>query len=131
MTEVIAQPKQLTAPDFGLTKFLDPLHIPSVIGPHLWWRQEEITVRAERTRVRVGVAQLTEYPNVQQATTMWYHDHAMAVTRFNVHAGLAGMYLVRDAEEDALDLPHGRHEIPLILTDRNLDTDPATGALTG
>lgn len=76
-------------------------------------------------------AQLTEYPNGQQATTMWYHDHAMAVTRFNVHAGLAGMYLIRDDEEDGLDLPYGDREIPLILTDRNLDTDPATQALTG
>jgi FtsP/CotA-like multicopper oxidase with cupredoxin domain len=76
-------------------------------------------------------AQLTEYPNGQQATTLWYHDHAMAVTRFNVHAGLAGMYLIRDDEEDGLNLPSRDHEIPLIITDRNLDTDPATGALTG
>ena len=78
-----------------------------------------------------GHAQLTEYPNEQKATTLWYHDHAMAVTRFNVQAGLTGMYLVRDLEEDDLDLPGGDHEVPLILTDRNLDTDPATGALTG
>jgi FtsP/CotA-like multicopper oxidase with cupredoxin domain len=78
-----------------------------------------------------GHAQLTEYPNRQQATTLWYHDHAMAVTRFSVHAGLAGMYLIRDDEEDGLNLPDGDREIPLILTDRNLDTDPVTGALTG
>jgi FtsP/CotA-like multicopper oxidase with cupredoxin domain len=76
-------------------------------------------------------AQLTEYPNGQQSTTLWYHDHAMAVTRFNVHAGLAGMYLIRDDEEDGLNLPARDHEIPLVITDRNLDTDPATGALTG
>ena len=75
-------------------------------------------------------AQLTEYPNRQQATTLWYHDHAMAITRFNVHAGLAGMYLIRDEEEAALDLPSGEHEVPLVIADRNLDTD-ATGALTG
>jgi FtsP/CotA-like multicopper oxidase with cupredoxin domain len=78
-----------------------------------------------------GHAQLTEYPNGQPSTTLWYHDHAMAVTRFNLHAGLAGMYLVRDEEEDALGLPDREHEIPLVITDRNLDTDPATGALTG
>ncbi|MFL6118738.1 multicopper oxidase family protein [Actinophytocola sp.] len=78
-----------------------------------------------------GSTQLTEYPNRQAATALWYHDHAMAVTRFNVHAGLAGLYLIRDDEEDRLRLPRGDHEIPLIITDRNLDTDPATGALTG
>jgi len=78
-----------------------------------------------------GNTQLTEYPNRQAATALWYHDHAMAITRFNVFAGLAGMYLIRDDEEDGLGLPAGDHEIPLILADRNLDTDPATGALTG
>jgi FtsP/CotA-like multicopper oxidase with cupredoxin domain len=55
----------------------------------------------------------------------------MAVTRFNVHAGLAGLYVIRDEEEDRLRLPGGDHEIPPIITDRNLDTDPATGTLTG
>ncbi len=78
-----------------------------------------------------GYSQLTEYPNRQAATMLWYHDHAMSITRFNVYAGLAGTYLIRDAEEDRLGLPGGDHEIPLIITDRNLDTDPATGALTG
>ncbi len=78
-----------------------------------------------------GDAQLTQYPNRQAATALWYHDHAMAVTRFTVYSGLAGMYLVRDAEEDAAGLPRGEREIPLIIADRNLDTDPATGALTG
>ncbi|WP_018686241.1 multicopper oxidase family protein [Actinokineospora enzanensis] len=78
-----------------------------------------------------GNTQLVEYPNRQPAAPLWYHDHAMAITRFTVYAGLAGLYLVRDAEEDALRLPSGDHEIPLVITDRNLDTDPATGALTG
>ncbi|RSN55646.1 copper oxidase [Actinomadura sp. WAC 06369] len=78
-----------------------------------------------------GNAQLTEYPNRETARTLWYHDHAMAVTRFTVYAGLAGMYLVRDEEEDRLGLPGGDQEIPLVIADRNLDTDPATGALTG
>ncbi|MFE0020961.1 multicopper oxidase family protein [Amycolatopsis sp. NPDC059021] len=78
-----------------------------------------------------GETQLAEYPNRQAATALWYHDHAMAVTRFTVHSGLAGLYLIRDDEEDRLRLPGGDHEIPLIITDRNLDTDPATGALTG
>ncbi|MEU5691816.1 multicopper oxidase domain-containing protein [Actinosynnema sp. NPDC020468] len=75
-------------------------------------------------------SQLAEYPNDQQATTLWYHDHAMAITRFNLHAGLAGVYLVRDEEEDALDLPSGEREVPLVISDRNLDTD-SRGNLTG
>lgn len=74
--------------------------------------------------------QLSRYPNDQAATTLWYHDHSMAVTSLNVFAGLMGMYLIRDDEEDALHLPHGKREVPLIICDRNLDTD-ADGNLTG
>ncbi len=64
------------------------------------------------------------YPNDQEATTLWYHDHAMAVTRFNVHAGLAGFYLIRDEVEDALCLPSGDRELTLMIADRNLETRP-------
>jgi spore coat protein A len=77
-----------------------------------------------------GNAQLSEYPNDQNATALWYHDHAMAITALNVMTGLAGMYLIRDAEEDALRLPRGDHEVPLIIADRNLDVDVG-GNLTG
>jgi FtsP/CotA-like multicopper oxidase with cupredoxin domain len=77
-----------------------------------------------------GNSQLAEYPNDQQATALWYHDHAMAITALNVMSGLMGMYLIRDDEEDALGLPHGKDEVPLIISDRNLDTD-ADGDLTG
>ncbi|MFD4505897.1 O-aminophenol oxidase PhsA [Streptomyces sp. NPDC058457] len=77
-----------------------------------------------------GDAQLSEYPNDHQAVQWWYHDHAMNVTRWNVHTGLYGTYLVRDDEEDALQLPCGEREIPLLLADRNLDTDE-DGRLNG
>src|SRR5260370_17198838 len=46
------------------------------------------------------------YPNDQQATTLWYHDHALGITRLNVYAGLAGgFYLIRDDTDDSLNLP--------------------------
>ncbi|MEU6843258.1 O-aminophenol oxidase PhsA [Streptomyces sp. NPDC046716] len=80
--------------------------------------------------VGAGDAQLSEYPNDHQAVQWWYHDHAMNVTRWNVQTGLYGTYLVRDDEEDALGLPCGEREIPLLLADRNLDTDE-DGRLTG
>ncbi|MFI1830558.1 O-aminophenol oxidase PhsA [Streptomyces sp. NPDC020412] len=80
--------------------------------------------------VGFGDAQLSEYPNDHQAVHWWYHDHAMHITRFNVYAGLVGTYLVRDDEEDALGLPSGEREVPLVLADRNLDTDD-DGRLNG
>ncbi|MEV0621446.1 multicopper oxidase domain-containing protein [Nonomuraea sp. NPDC050404] len=70
-----------------------------------------------------GLAQIAQYANDQRSGTLWYHDHAMHITRFNTMTGLtAGMYLIRDDEERALGLPSGQYEIPLVLCDRNFDT---------
>jgi spore coat protein A, manganese oxidase len=59
------------------------------------------------------------YPNEQPAATLWYHDHSLGITRLNVYAGLAGCYIIRDDAEDALNLPRGRYDIPLIIQDRS------------
>jgi spore coat protein A len=66
------------------------------------------------------------YPNVQRAATLWYHDHSLGITRLNVMAGLAGFYLLRDAEEDALvaqGLPSGVYEVPIAIQDRAFNDD--------
>ncbi|MCA9298654.1 MAG: multicopper oxidase domain-containing protein, partial [Phycisphaerales bacterium] len=63
------------------------------------------------------------YPNDQDAATLWYHDHALGITRLNVYLGLAGFYLVRDDVEDALGLPSGSYEIPLVIQDRTFNSD--------
>jgi spore coat protein A len=69
-------------------------------------------------------AQVTyDYPNEQPAATLWYHDHAMGITRLNVMMGLAGFYLLRDATETALGLPSGEFEIPLAIQDRSFNPD--------
>lgn len=47
------------------------------------------------------------YPNRQPATALWYHDHALGITRLNVYAGLAGFYFIRDSVERKLNLPQG------------------------
>jgi FtsP/CotA-like multicopper oxidase with cupredoxin domain len=36
-----------------------------------------------------------QYPNENRAATIWYHDHALGMTRLNVYAGPAGFYLIR------------------------------------
>ena len=59
------------------------------------------------------------YPNCQRPATLWYHDHALGITRLNVYAGLAGFYILRDDEEEELDLPSGKFEIPLVIQDRS------------
>jgi len=65
------------------------------------------------------------YPNVQRGTLLWYHDHAMDRTGRHVHAGLAGLYFIRDAADDAiLSLVGGSsRELPLVIQDRILSAD--------
>ena len=63
------------------------------------------------------------YPNDQAAMMLWYHDHALGITRLNVFAGLAGMYFVRDAAEDSLQIPKGKYEVPLFFQDRFFNPD--------
>lgn len=63
------------------------------------------------------------YPNNQDASQLWYHDHTMGMNRLNVFAGLLGLYFVRDPLEESLNLPRGKYEIPLVLYDRTFDPD--------
>ncbi|MDP1833002.1 MAG: multicopper oxidase domain-containing protein [Geothrix sp.] len=66
------------------------------------------------------------YPNDQSARLMWYHDHAMGITRLNAYAGMASAYIIRDQFEAAmvkyLGLPkfveNGGRELPLIFQDK-------------
>ena len=67
-----------------------------------------------------GKSSLYYYPNQQDAAMLWYHDHALGINRLNVYAGLLGAFLIRDGVEDALNLPGGKYELPLILYDRLL-----------
>ena len=68
-----------------------------------------------------GSSALYFYPNQQLPATLWYHDHALGITRLNVYAGLSGFYFLRDAGERNMELPSGDFEIPLMLQDRTLD----------
>ena len=63
-----------------------------------------------------------QYQNSQEAGTLWYHDHALGITRTNVYMGLAGFYVLRDNNEDVLRtssvLPQYPFEVPLLIQDR-------------
>lgn len=69
------------------------------------------------------------YPNRQPPGNLWYHDHAMGLTRVNILAGLMGAYRVASpAEEGPMNLPRGEaFDRNLVLFDR--DFRAADGAL--
>jgi len=64
------------------------------------------------------------YPNEQPPATLWYHDHALGITRINVMSGLAGFYLLRDGLDanNAL-LPSGEYDVPIVIQDRTFYPD--------
>jgi spore coat protein A len=78
-----------------------------------------------------GQPAVFHYPNDQRAALLWYHDHVMGVTKLDVYAGLAGLWIIRDDRERELGLPEGPPlEVPLLIQDRNFDLDQ-DGRLSG
>ena len=73
----------------------------------------------------------------QRAGLNFYHPHPHMLTGKQVNLGLAGAFVVRDAQEDALGLPSGSHEVPLVVRDATLSSTgdieykPRTGGFDG
>lgn len=103
---------------------------------------------AAKARARFGAAwspgsATFQYPNDERASTKWYHDHTLGLTRLNVYTGLAGFYLLRGGPGDdvrdsrtgkkaelpgpapALHDPPGTvyYEIPIAIQDRSFNSD--------
>jgi spore coat protein A, manganese oxidase len=77
-----------------------------------------------------------QYANLQRASTLWFHDHTLGMTRLNVYAGPAGFYLLRGGPDavpqgilpgpaPALGDPPGKryYEIPIAIQDRSFNED--------
>ena len=88
-----------------------------------------------------------QYPNANRASTIWYHDHTLGMTRLNVYAGPAGFYIVRggpSGDDTVLDSSTGAvatlpgpapkdndkfpsnktyFEIPVAIQDRSFNAD--------
>jgi spore coat protein A len=87
-------------------------------------------------------AAVFQYPNDQRATTLWYHDHTLGMTRLNVYAGPAGFYIIRGGPDDKVYDSQGKkaklprpapalgdapgmnyYEIPIVVQDRSFNDD--------
>ena len=87
-------------------------------GPETWFTAGEEKKGPEFLKSRYT------YPNAQEATTLWYHDHALGTTRLGVYAGLAGFYLIDDPNNKISPLlPSGPYEIPIVIQDRSFNED--------
>ena len=101
--------------------------VPHLHGGHTDFRwdgnPEQFFSQSFRVRGPRWPGKLYTYDNDQPAGTLWYHDHALGVTRLNVYAGLAGFYIVRDGDDtgradNRLDLPAHPYEVALAIQDR-------------
>ena len=90
--------------------------------PDAWWTPGF----AQKGKSFIG--NTYNYPNQQEATTLWFHDHTLGIVRLNVYAGLAGFYFIRDQRDTGLannpiTLPSGAQEAELMIQDRQFDTN--------
>jgi len=112
-------------------------------APDQWFTPDGMRGAGYRSLFPVaGNEAVYEYPNDQDPTTLWFHDHALGVTRLNVYAGLAAYYLLRDWSIERPSLPGGpsdttvtepgraifadnqyKPEIELAIQDRMFDTN--------
>lgn len=87
------------------------LHVPQVMDGHPQYAIES------------GETLVYEFEVMNRANMNMYHPHPHGATAKQVYFGLAGAVIVNDDEEAALDLPSGEYEIPLVIQDKQFDSD--------
>ena len=89
------------------------MHLPAVMdgGPH--------------QAIEPGASWQPEWTVDQPAATLWYHPHPHEASEDQVERGLAGMFIVQDDAEQALNLPrsYGVDDIPVMVQDRRFDSN--------
>lgn len=68
-----------------------------------------------------GTSYTRSFQVINRAGTYWYHPHPHMSTAYQVYRGLAGLVIVSDDEEQALGLPRGEYDVPLVIQDRRFN----------
>ncbi len=76
-----------------------------------------------RFAVPEGGRYVYEFTVENRAGTYWYHPHPHGRTGPQAYAGMAGLILISDDEEDSLSLPSGEFDLPVVVQDRAFDGD--------
>ncbi|NOZ56623.1 MAG: multicopper oxidase domain-containing protein [Calditrichaeota bacterium] len=85
------------------------LHVPQEYDGH------------PRFAIKRGQTYVYEFEIKDRPGMYWFHPHPHGKTGPQVYRGLAGLLFVTGQEEEALDLPSGDAEIPLVIQDRTFD----------
>ncbi|MEZ5288859.1 MAG: multicopper oxidase domain-containing protein [Vicinamibacterales bacterium] len=101
-------------------RYRNGLNEPSIVH----WHGLDVPEQADghpRLAVNGGAEYVYDFEVTNRAGTYWYHPHPHMRTGAQVYQGLAGLLLVSDEEEGALELPSGDAELTLVLQDRRVD----------
>jgi FtsP/CotA-like multicopper oxidase with cupredoxin domain len=111
-------------------QFQNGIHEKSIVHWH-GLHVPEMMDGQPRYAVEAGSMYSYEFTVTNRAGTYWYHPHPHRTTGPQVYFGLAGLFVV--ADDEALDqaLPHGEHDIPLVIQDRSFDSNNQLLYLTG
>jgi FtsP/CotA-like multicopper oxidase with cupredoxin domain len=101
-------------------RFRNQLDEPSIVH----WHGLDVPERADghpRLAVPGGREYVYDFEITNRAGTYWYHPHPHQRTAAQVYQGMAGLLVVADPEEEALELPSGDGELTWVLQDRRFD----------
>jgi bilirubin oxidase len=89
------------------------MHVPAAAdgGPHVV--------------IPAGTTWSPSFQVLDKAATHWYHPHLHMNTNTQVQQGIAGMIIVRDPEEQALNLPrtYGVDDFPIVVQTKAFDSN--------
>ncbi|MCL4871213.1 MAG: multicopper oxidase domain-containing protein [Anaerolineae bacterium] len=87
------------------------LHVPETDDGH------------PRFGINPGGSYSYDFEIINRAGMYWFHPHPHMLTGEQVYRGMAGLFIVSDAEEDAANLPAGPFDLPLVIQDRTFDAN--------
>lgn len=100
--------------------FTNDLPEPSIVHWHGLLVPDEMDGHP-RFAVGAGQNYTYDFQVLNRAGTYWFHPHPHGLTGGQAYRGLAGLFIVGDAEEAALGLPQGEYDVPLVIQDRQFD----------
>lgn len=103
-------------------RFINKLNEESIVHWHGLHVPEQFDGHP-KDAVAPGETYIYEFQIMNNAGTYWYHPHPHKLTGNQVYNGLAGMFIVTDKAEQALNLPSGKYDFPIVIQDRTFDDD--------
>lgn len=84
-----------------------------------------------RLAISPGETYVYEFTVIDPAGTYWFHPHTHGRTGYQAYYGMAGLFVIKDDAEEALGLPSGAYDLPVIIQDRSFTSSNQLSYDTG